>query len=285
MPLRRESLLLLGLITALCTLTSVVAGIATGGLVRPDLPAPTFTPIASTPVPTPAPPTISPPVVSALATTAPATAGSQRSLLLIGVDALDAAVPRLEGCWVVTYRPGLPEYYVLGFPPSAQFSLPSLSGTRTLEDVFVEDLHQQRGFQFMHDAINTRFPGIVIEADLLLDRTDLVNLITRLGGLQMSSQALTGADVLLRYDSLQADDMTSRMSFQNEVFGSLYALLGQQQWTPLMVFAYLQQLPQVTDNPEVLAALTVFAATAPPFTGPQPIWRTYDPSLEIVAQP
>lgn len=281
MPLRRESVLVLGLVTATCALASVVFGVATGSFLEPDLPKPTSTaapPTATSVAPTPTP--------TALVALAPAAQpGEQRSLLLIGVDDLGQSDPRMEGCWVITYLVGMPQYYVIGFLPTAQFSLSSLSSSRSLADIFSEDRRQQRGYQFMHDAIQSRLPGFTIQADLILDRADLLDLIQNVGGLTTPTQTVSGIDVLEHYDSLRVDDSASRMTYQSEVFALIFAALSRQNWTPARVWDYVQQLPQVQADTAAQGGLSEFIADAPPFTSPGLVWRAFEPGLEIVSQP
>jgi hypothetical protein len=280
--LRRESLIILGLLIAFPTLFCAVVGVATGRIIDQDLPAPTGTLAPPTPTrlpPTPVPTLPSSPVL-------PITGVGQRSLLLIGVDDLQRQPPNLEGCWVVTYLTDVPAYYVLAFPPSARFSLDSLGGQPlTLAEIFAQDYRLQRGFQFTRDAINTRFEGFALEADVVIDRANLVQLIADVGGLDDGSLVRSGAEVLVQYDAIEPSDSQRRLEYQGEVLSLLFAALGQRQWTPAAFAARLQQLPQMAADPALQSALTSFAASAPPFAGPTPVWRTYEPSMEALAHP
>jgi hypothetical protein len=202
------------------------------------------------------------------------------------VDDLGRDQPRLEGCWVISYRADFPEYYVTAFPPAAHFVLPSLGNQPlTLAEIFAEDYRLQRGYQFTRDAINTRFDGFALQTDVVIDRASLVQLIGQVGGLGSASQVLTGATVLLNYDAIAAEDSSGRLGYQSQVLSLLFAALGERQWTPAALAAEVQQFPHVTASPAVHSALTSFAAAAPPFSGPTPIWHTFEPSMETVAQP
>src|SRR5713226_10776248 len=117
MRLRRDSLLILGLLTAVCLLGGVVIGIWTGkfAVVAPSA-SPTIIPATPTPVPPPS----------------AASPGTQRSLLVVGVSDAGAPAPTLEGCWVVSFSPGDSTIYVVSFPTDAKFQLSSLPNSRTL---------------------------------------------------------------------------------------------------------------------------------------------------------
>src|SRR5690606_12169968 len=132
MGIPRQSLLFLSLLTAFCLLGGVVIGIATGEWGQPRRPRPSATPtallvaVASEPLGTPSPtPIITP--------------GPQKSILIIGVSSAAPSQAALEGCWVLTFTPGVPHYYLLGFPPTARFHVASLASQETLGDIFAED--------------------------------------------------------------------------------------------------------------------------------------------------
>jgi hypothetical protein len=278
-------LIILGLFITVPTLFCAVVGVATGRIIDQDPPSPTAT--IAPPTPTRLPPTPLPTLTpSPVLPITGGGAGSQHSLLLIGVDDLASDQPRLEGCWVISYRADFPEYYVTAFPPSARFSLHSLGSQQlTLAEIFAEDYRLQRGFQFTRDAINTRFDGFALEADVVIDRANLLQLIGQLGGLDNATQVFSGADILAEFDALETGDSAGRLSYQGQVLSLYFAALGQRQWTPAALAAQVQQFPQVASSPALQSALTNFAAAAPPFSGPTPIWRTYEPSMEAVAQP
>src|SRR5689334_16351040 len=146
MRVPRESLLFLGLMVALCALGGVVFGIATGKFVTQGVPRASATPLlvstttasnAGLILEATATPTML--GVAAVAAT-PSPPGVQKSIILIGVNDAQSPNPTLEGVWVITFQPGINEYYVISFPPSATFYLPSLSGSLTMRDIFAEDL-------------------------------------------------------------------------------------------------------------------------------------------------
>jgi hypothetical protein len=265
----RESLLFLFLMTAVCLAAGVVFGIGTGQFVQP--------PKASA----------TPGQLMATGTAAPAvsvsvTPGLQKSLLLIGVTDANAASTSLEVCWIITFRPGLPEYYVLAFPPSARFELASLHGQRTLSEIHAEDLRLQLDHNFVRDAVQSRFPAFTIQADVTLDRSDLSALIGQLGGLPMHNQVLTGPSVLQTYDNWPAASDLDRLRLQGDILHQLFALLGQRQWSVGDLVTFVTQIPRVSADPETVSSLENFARGAPPVAGASLVWREFGPEMEAV---
>ncbi len=282
MRLPRESLLLLGLLTALCALGSVVAGIATGRLWVPVAPAasvtpaPTATSFAVVLTPTPVPPSVA---------ASPSPVGAPRSLILIGVDDAQSLTPQLDSVLVLTFQPGVNNYYISAVPPSAEFQVASLSGIRTMRDIFVEDQHQQIGYYFMRDAVESRFTGFSIQADVMLDRDDFVGLVSSVGGLSWAGQLAQGPDLLNSYNALAAADSAGRMVFQQQAFEALFAALAQKGLSPNAILDYVRRLPQVQSDAARQAALEAFIMGAPALSDSTFIWRTYQPEMEIGSTP
>ncbi len=282
MRLPRESLLFLGLSTAICALVGLVFGISTGSLIDPSPPRASSTPPATASSLAPLPTSTAPPLPQGVS---PAPPGPQRSLILIGVDDAQAATPQLEGVWVITFQPGINEYYVISFPPSARFHLASLSGEMSMRDIYAEDLRQQLGFHFVRDAVQSRFRAFSIEADVVLDRGDFAGLVASIGGLDLTGQALAGPELLSNYDQYPVDDNANRMFFQQQVFKLLFETMAAQSWTPGSLLTYIEQLPQVQADPARESALDAFFVGAPVFPDSTIIWHDYLPEMEIGATP
>jgi len=282
MRLPRESKLLLCLIAAISATVCLVVGIGTGTLFDPSPPRP-----SPTPRPTASSVNLQPEATTTVPAlgASPSPPGAQRSLILIGVNDAQAAAPQLEGVWVVTFRPGINEYYVLSFPPSAEFQLDSLSGTMSMRDIYAEDLRLQIGFTFVRDAVQSRFPALSIEGDAVVDRDDFAGLVTAVGGLDQAGQALAGTELLNSYDQFPVDDNADRMFFQEQVFKLLFGAMAAQDWTPGQVLSYIEQLPQVKDDAARVAALEAFFVGAPNLADSTLIWRNYQPEMEIGATP
>ena len=269
MRMRRDSLLILGLLTAVCLLGGVVFGIGTG---RFALAAPSASPTARPATPTPE-------LAPALASP-----GIQRSLLIVGVSDAGAPAPTLEGCWVVTFSPGDSTIYVLSFPTDAKFQLTSLPNAHTLSDIYTQDMQQQLGYRFTRDAIQSRFPALNIRTEITLDRNDLSDLASKVGGLSLGGRTLAGSALLAAYDAAAAQGMAARMEFQHQAFETLYNALADQHWTPASLFVYVAQAPhalRAEDNLE----FNNFAAAAPPLLNGQLSWSVYTPELENATSP
>ena len=260
--MRRDSLLVLGLMIAVCLLGGLVFGVATGKWAHAGAAA-TATPIhvASTPIP---------PAQSA-------GSSDQKSLLIVGVEDASVAQPVLEGCWVLSYRPGVNEYYFSSIRPEADFRLASLGQTRTLAEIYALDLNQQLGFRFMRDAIESRIPAFKPTAEVMIDRLAIAELVTRAGGLSLQGNLLDGAQILSRYSS---QDASERMSFQETVILALFNRLGENNWTPEAVTLFFQQWPGSR-----AVRLDSFTAGAPALADSGVIWTVYPPDLETSSNP
>jgi hypothetical protein len=155
----------------------------------------------------------------------------------------------------------------------------------SLREIFEADLRQQIGFQFTEDAIQWRFPGFTIHGEVVLDRGDFAGLVSAMGGVPWSGTLLGGMDVLRVYDAIPPEAADQRLSFQEQLMTALFTTLAQQNQTPEAVVTYIRQVPQVQSNAASLSVLDSFAADAPPIAASTIICRTYQPQMEIGAQP
>lgn len=284
MRLRRESFLVLILLTAACALVGIVTGIATGVAVKPPSPPP---PTRQLQVLHPAATATAPAVASAAASAAPSAAvvtpsapGRQHSLLIIGVDDLSSASPRFEGCWVLTYSSGDSNYYGLSFPAEAAYTVPGLDGVRTLAQVFAEDQYQRRGYAFLSDAIRSVFPAFSFDAELVLDRAAFANLVGDLGGLSVSGQPISSAELWQNYDAFAPSNEVGRLAYQQQIFEALFQALSTQGWTPAQVLSLITQLPHLQSDPVRAAALAAYSADAPPLQDAVLNWTTLPPAAQ-----
>lgn len=133
--------LFLGIVTLLCLLGGVVTGLLAGGSALPaqnSMPTVRLVPPTSSPTP------------------------AQYSILLLGVDSLAAQRPDLEGCWVLTFQPGLPQYYLVGFSPLAPVRLPDDTKEYRLEDIYAagRQIDYSGGSLFTREALQALAPGL-----------------------------------------------------------------------------------------------------------------------------
>src|SRR5689334_13099882 len=98
MRLPRESLLFICLASAFSILACLLFGLITGqGF---DTSAPRATPTTGPATVTSQPLAEASPATPAAADASPSPMGPQRSLIIIGVDDAQAAIPKLEGVWI-----------------------------------------------------------------------------------------------------------------------------------------------------------------------------------------
>jgi len=264
--MRRDSLLLLGLLTTICMIGGIVGGIETGKIVigpaqasatAPPAPLLVPTALASTPIPAP--------------NLQPSTATRQMGLLVIGISDKNAAQPKFEGAWIISFNPGINKYYVLGFPPEAHFQVNGLGPALPLAEVYVQGAQQDLGYLFVRDAIQAFFTGISVQAVVTLDRGELASLATNLGGVSVGNQLLTGSALAAAFDTVSLSGSAARMDFENQALQALFQDLRAQHWTPDSLAVYLQQLPLAV-RPEDAPALTDLADSAPSLQDSELTW-------------
>jgi hypothetical protein len=264
--MRRDSLLLLGLLSTICMIGGVVGGIQTGNIViGPPQASPTaprgslLSPTAGAATPIPAP------------NLQPTALTRQMALLVIGLSDKNAAQPKFEGAWIIAFSPGINKYYVLGFPPEAHFRVNGLGPDQPLADIYAEGVQQDLGYLFVRDAIQSVFTGMSVQAVVTLDRSDLANLTTNLGGISVGSQLLVGVSLAAAFDTESLNGPAARMDFEGQTIQALFQDLAAQHWTPDSVAVYLQQLPQAV-RPGDAVALTDLAHSAPSLQNSELIW-------------
>lgn len=210
----RDSLLLLGLLTVGCLLLGVVAGVAMGKQI-PNVASPQTTdPHRPTP-----------------ATSLAQTQAAQFSILLIGLDSLNASQPKLEACWVVTFQPGTQQYYVLGFAPETEIALPGEATAQPLATIYNLDHQIGRGDLFTRDALRVISPGLSFQAEMMFDRLMLAQTIDMLGGITLNGHWLNGPSLLALYDQLPPDQPAERLMFQQQALIAMADTAKQQTWT------------------------------------------------------
>jgi hypothetical protein len=242
----RESLLLLALGIAGCLLGGVVLGILVG---RPLVGV----------VGLPATATARPPTPAA---TAPATI----SILLLGVDSLTASQPQLEACWVLTFQPGVPHYYLLGFSPSVVVTVPGLATASSLRDIYAMDRKIDRGESyFIRDALRVISPGLERpQAEVIYDRRTLAASVDLLDGITLSGERYTGQALLGRYDALPREDQAGRLTFQGDILSALTEAIRQQGFSPESLRPHFNLGQEWRPNPGWFTAL---AEAEHPLTG------------------
>jgi hypothetical protein len=277
--MRRDSLLLLGLLTTICMIAGVVGGIQTGNIV---IGSPQASPTA--PRGRPAGPTAQDATPITAPNLQPISATRQMALLVIGLADKAAGQPKFEGAWIVAFSPGINKYYLLGFPPEARFKINGAGPGLPLADIYTQGVQQQLGYLFVRDAIQSVFTGMSVQAVVTLDRGDLANLTTNLGGISVGSQLLMGVSLAAAFDAASLNGSTARMDFEGQTIQALIQGLANQHWTPSSVAVYLQQLPRAV-LPEEAAALTDLANSAPSLQNSEVTWKIAGGTHEAAAVP
>src|SRR5258708_33909084 len=100
-----------------------------------------------------------------------------------------------------------------------------------------------------------------VQAVVTLDRSDLANLTTNLGGISVGRQLLMGADLAAAFDTASLNGSAVRMAFEGLATQALIQALANQHWTPGRAAVYLQQLPRAV-LPQDAAALPDLSTAA-----------------------
>jgi hypothetical protein len=230
----RESLLVLALLTAACLLAGVLLGLWMGLFVPGPVGSRTPTPLLISPTSTPPP---------------------EISILLLGVDSLTSAAPRLEACWVLRFNIDEPEYYLVGFSPDTQVQLRIGSPPASLAQHFADDW-QIGGATSNHtrEAVQVILPGLVPpQAEVVFDLPMLAHAVDMLGGIALGGQHVEGATLLNVYAGLPAGDAAARLAFQHEVLFALTQAAQAQNWTgetmrPLFYLGQKWRPPDANDS-------------------------------------
>jgi len=216
--------MLLGLVTAFCLLMGVVAGILFGTVTEA-----TPTPAASATQP-----------IASISTPTPIASGAQVSVLALGVDSVASPRPRLDGCWVITFQIGLPQYYLLGFSPATLVKVPGATNANTLEEVYNTDVQIGRGMMFTRDALKSISPGLPSpQYEVTFDRQMLTWTVNALDGIPLRGEWVDGTMLLTRYDAIPPDAPTDRLAFQGEALEAILKTAQKKNWSPNSWQAFL----------------------------------------------
>lgn len=208
--------MLVGLATAFCLLLGVVAGVAIGNAGKPS-----SNPIATATLP-----------IALIWTPTPITSDTQVSMLVLGIDSAASPIPRLDGCWVVTFRTGLPQYYLLGFSPATLVEVPGATNARTLEEVYNTDVQIGRGMMFTRDALKSISPGLPPpQYEVTFDRQMLAWTVNALNGIPLRGEWVDGGMLLARYDAIPPDNPTDRLAFQGEALEAILKTAQAKNWS------------------------------------------------------
>jgi len=206
--------MLVGLATAFCLLLGVVAGVAVGKAGKP-----TAVPVATLPIASVSTPTL-------------ITSDTKVSVLVLGVDSAASPRPRLDGCWVVTFQTGLPQYYLVGFSPATLVEVPGATNAHTLEEVYNTDVQIGRGMVFTRDALKFISSGLPSpQYEVTFDRQMLAGTVNALNGIPLRGEWVDGDMLLIRYDGIPPDNPVDRLAFQGEALEAILKTAQKKDWS------------------------------------------------------
>ena len=209
----RDRFVFLAVAVFVCLAAGVLTILLWIGIPTGWMPSPA--PLTPTPAPTNAP--------------TPIPSSQQVAILLLVVDDRTAAQPWLEGCWVLTFKPGTDQYYLLGFPVDAP-----LTQQYTLRDYFNANPRLEDRSRFVEEALNKASAGgLTINYYLYLDKAVLADFVDFLGGIPGYSNGtrLTGAELRAQYEAL-APNARQRIEFQQQTLEAIVTTIQRQAWAP-----------------------------------------------------
>jgi hypothetical protein len=144
-----------------------------------------------------------------------ATTSPQTTILVIGVDHLQAETPKLEAIWFVTFRLPGRDVFLLGIPIHAPVKVqPELR----LKDLFQWSTDQVPDAVFMQ-ALYDEVP-LTIDVILVVDETAFAAFIDYMGGVTLESGTLDGHQVIGVLDLVE-DQPTAALEVQGRVVQAL----------------------------------------------------------------
>jgi hypothetical protein len=144
-----------------------------------------------------------------------ATTSPQTTILILGVDDLQAETPRLEAIWFVTFRLPGRDLFLLGIPIHIPVGVqPELR----LKDLFRWSTDQGPDALFMQ-ALHDEVP-LTIDVILVVDEIAFASFIDYMGGVTLESGTLDGHQVIGVLD-LVKDQPTAALEVQERVVRAL----------------------------------------------------------------
>jgi hypothetical protein len=228
-----------------------VAGIAVGKAGKP-----TAVPVATLPI-------------ASVSTPTPITSDTKVSVLVLGVDSAASPRPRLDGCWVVTFQTGLPQYYLVGFSPATLVEVPGATNAHTLEEVYNTDVQIGRGMVFTRDALKFISSGLPSpQYEVVFDRQMLVWTVNTFNGIRLNGEWMDGDLLLAHYDAIPPDDPMGQLAFQGEALEAILKTAQKKDWSSNSWRAFLNLGQQWQPDAQAftsLAEMTLLTASQAEF--------------------
>lgn len=162
---------------------------------------------------------------SAVATTIPATS-DQTTILVLGVDSLEAKAPSLRAIWYITYRLPAKDVFLLG--AAADIPVQGRPGT-AMKAVFGWSPENGVSPSFLEDLRRT-IP-LSFDALVVMDDKGFAAAVDFLGGVTVNGTEFSGQQVL-DILSLTSDDPKGELATQKRVLEALSAKAGDLGDTP-----------------------------------------------------
>ncbi|MGQ0600230.1 MAG: hypothetical protein ACT4QE_00880 [Anaerolineales bacterium] len=179
----------------------------------------------------------------------------QVCILLLGVETRAAAHTPLDSVWVLKFSPGIPNYYLIGFPTNTL-----VQEGLTLTDYYNVGANLTDAGHFVSGALEViTNHGLVIQHRVVMDRATLTQFVDEVGGLTLDAQTMDGATLMAQYAALPADDAATELQFQQRALQALTDAVVAQAWPDDRLHAVLAAHRSASPDAEVLLALALQA--------------------------
>lgn len=179
----------------------------------------------------------------------------QVCILLLGVETRAAARTPLDSVWVLKFSPGIPNYYLIGFPTDTL-----VRDGLTLTDYYNAGANLTDAGHFVGGALEViTDQGLAIQHRVVIDRATLSQFVDEVGGLTLDAQSVDGAALMAQYAALPAEDAAAQLKFQQRTLQALTDAVVAQAWPDDRLHTLLAAHRSASPDAEVLLALALQA--------------------------
>jgi hypothetical protein len=176
--------------------------------------------------------------------------------LVLVVDDRLAVKPWLEGCWVLTFKPGTDQYFLLGFPVDVP-----VDRQYTIRDYDHAGQSLEDRSRFIEEALKiTSQGGLTVRYRLFLDEPALAEFVDLIGGLPLdgAGPAVSGQGVVERYAAL-AGDPAQQLEFQRQVLEAITVVVKSESWTANAIQRLYERFQGLSPDADELRQLALQA--------------------------
>lgn len=213
---------------------------------------------------------MAPPTAASSPTPQSDTAQAQVNILLLVIENRNTPSARLDGIWVMTLTPDVPNYYLIGFATDT----PVRDGLR-LNDYYAAGSSLADAGHFVEGALELLTEGgLKTQYRVVIDHETLAQLVDAIGGVTRNGRATSGEALIAEYASLPGEDVAAQLEFQRAMLQALTEAVVSQAWNDARLQTLFAEHRWASADAEVLLAMALQAVRLGP---PQFHITTYQP--------